>query len=69
MLKQLDDFLQISEHAVFVTQRTNHTKSEIVAKRMIDIKLARSIWSEKGIVESYILLVEIQNQFMPGDIP
>ena len=32
MLKQLDDFLQISEHAVFVTQRTNHTKSEIVAK-------------------------------------
>ena len=54
MLKQLDDFLQISEHGVFVTQRTDHTKSEIVAKCMIDIELTRSIWSEKGIVESYV---------------
>ena len=51
-LKQLNDFLQISEHGIFVTQGTDHTKSEIVAKCMIDIELARGIWSEKGIVES-----------------
>ena len=51
-LKEFHHFLQIPEHSVLVPKRTDHAKSQVVAKRMVDVELARSIGGEEGIVQS-----------------
>jgi hypothetical protein len=51
-LKEFHNFLQIPKHGVFITKWTDHAKSKVVAKSMIDVELAGSVWSQESVVES-----------------
>ena len=50
--EKIDYFLQVLQHGLIVTQRTDHAESQVIAKGVINVELARGVGREEGIVES-----------------